>query len=434
VISFPKSALRARFVWLILFSLGIPWSALGSDLREHARDFREQLAHKIMPYWFDTTLDEQHGGYVLADDLKGKGSAVEKQIVTQSRLIWTFSHAHLKGLSDGKRNYLKAAEHGYRFLIDHFLDKEHGGYYWKTDLAGNPINDRKYLYGESFVVYALVEYYRASGNKDALHHALELYQTIQRHCYDAPNGGWYEHHERNWKLISDQDPQIEVEIAGRKSANAHLHWMEALTELYDATHDNGVRKSLTEALRLNATIFYPKQASKACFHRMPDWQRVPNDPNPGLSYGHNVEFAWLMIRAERVLGRRLSWEHFDSIMSHALRYGYDHDRGGLYNRGFDDKLASDTDKVWWSQAEMMAALTEGLLHRKNPAYEKALDQLIHFVSRFQTDPADGVWLDTVTASGIPKSTAKAHNWKANYHDVRALVKFVDAFSAEKSSR
>ena len=44
-----------------------------------------------------------------------------------------------------------------------------------------------------------------------------------------------------------------------------------------------------------------------------------------------------------------------------------------------------------------------------------------------TDPGDGVWLDTVTAEGKFKSTGKAHNWKANYHDVRAMLKFIEAF-------
>jgi len=27
-----------------------------------------------------------------------------------------------------------------------------------------------------------------------------------------------------------------------------------------------------------------------------------------LSYGHNVEFAWLMIRAQKVLGTPLAWD------------------------------------------------------------------------------------------------------------------------------
>jgi mannose/cellobiose epimerase-like protein (N-acyl-D-glucosamine 2-epimerase family) len=76
---------------------------------------------------------------------------------------------------------------------------------------------------------------------------------------------------------------------------------------------------------------------------------------------------------------------------------------------------------------MMAALTVGLKHQENPAYSEALDKLLPFILTYQANPSDGIWLDTVTAEGRPKVTAKAHNWKANYHDVRAMLMFVEAF-------
>ena len=77
---------------------------------------------------------------------------------------------------------------------------------------------------------------------------------------------------------------------------------------------------------------------------------------------------------------------------------------------------------------MLAALTEALQHKQNPEYETAMKKLLDFVSNFMTDPSDSVWLDTVTADGKFKNTGKAHNWKANYHDVRAMLKFIDAFA------
>lgn len=86
-----------------------------------------------------------------------------------------------------------------------------------------------------------------------------------------------------------------MEVGGLKSANTHLHLMEALTELYEASHDAAVKKSLAEALKINAEYFYPKDAGKSCFHRQPDWKVVTDPKSAGLSYGHNVEFAWLMI-------------------------------------------------------------------------------------------------------------------------------------------
>jgi mannobiose 2-epimerase len=427
------AACRGAALCLCLVILTWPAWLRAKDRPEHAKEFKTQLVQKIMPYWHDTAIDRQHGGYLLADDAAKKAApATEKQIVTQSRMVWGFAHAHRNGLSDAQHNYLRAAEHGYHFLLNHFLDHQNGGFYWTTDMAGQPRNDRKIIYGESFVIYALVEYHRASGDQAALRQAMELYRTIQQRAHDPKHGGWIEHFSRQWRPILTNDPQAVVEVAGLKSANTHLHLMEALTELYEVTRNPAVKQSLAEAVRLNATYFYPKDAGKSCFHRHPDWQPVTDPKSAGLSYGHNVEFAWLMCRAQAVLGQQPAWDHFDAHLQHALKYGYDHQYGGLYNRGFDNEPATNTDKIWWVQAEMLAALTDALKHKENRHYADALDKLLHFLINCQANPADGIWLDTVTAEGKPKITAKAHNWKANYHDVRAIVKFVEAFGPEQN--
>jgi mannobiose 2-epimerase len=422
-------AARAAVVLLLAWSCAPAAleAAPGDDLGSHAQRLKSQLRNQIMPYWFDTTVDRDRGGYLLADDLNGRGQASEKQLVTQTRMLWSFSHVHRRGLRDPQRDYLHAATQGYNFIVDHFLDRQHGGYFWKTDLDGKPTVERKILYGEAFVVYAFVEYYRASGDTSALRHALDLYGTIQRRAHDARNGGWYEHFERDWRPILTNDSRVEVEVGGLKSANAHLHWMEALAELYEASLNSDVRVSLAEALRLNQRYFYPIEPGKSCFHRTPNWSPVTAPSSAGLSYGHNVEFAWLMLRAEEVLGRPSSWDHFHAHVRHALEFGYDHARGGLYSRGVDDLPATDTNKVWWVQAEMIAALTDGLQHRGDPEYQAALTKLLEFVAKYQADPRDGIWLDTVTAEGKPKSTGKAHSWKGAYHDGRAILKFIEAF-------
>ncbi|HTY87056.1 MAG TPA: AGE family epimerase/isomerase [Candidatus Acidoferrum sp.] len=393
---------------------------------------RAQLADKILPYWFDTAQDTNRGGYLLADDaVRGRRQPMEKQIVTQSRMIWAFSRAHRAGFSDTSRNYLAAATQGYHFLLNHFLDRQNGGYFWSTDLDGKPVNDGKFLYGESFAVYALVEYYRASRDPAALRQAMELYRAVQAHLHDDKSSGWFEHADRNWKLLKPGDPRDPVEIIGCKSANAHLHWMEALTELYDASHDPAVKKSFEEALRLDEKYFYPADPGHSMFYREFDWQPVTGPGKDGLSYGHNVEFAWLMIRADTALGREPSWDRFYALVNHALKYGGDNEHGGLYSKGLDDQPANDTEKVWWIQAEWLAALTDALKHQSDPRYEAALTKLLQFIQAKQADPKTGIWLYAVTAEGQPKDNALANSWKANYHDVRGMLKFVEAFGPEK---
>jgi cellobiose epimerase len=419
-----------RFVIVaMILSFAMPMAS-AADLAAKADHYQAQLKSKILPYWLETGVDRTNGGYLLNDEADRKaGPPSEKQLVTQARMVWGFSLAHRKGYGDAGHDYLQAAGQGYRFIRAHFYDADKGGYYWTTDLAGTPRDTRKIVYGEAFVIYAFVEYYRASGEVQALSQAMDLYHVLQKHAHETKNGGWIEHFDRDWTPILKQE-NIPVEVGGYKSANTHLHLMEALTELYEATRDDGVRLSLAEALRINAVYFYPAHAAEACFHRQFDWQPVTAPSSAGLSYGHNVEFAWLMVRAEKVLGREPSWGHFNAYLEHALKYGYDHQRGGLYSRGVTDQPATDTEKVWWVQAEMLAALTDSLARQPNSGQAMALEKLIAFVDRYQTDPKDGIWLQSVTAEGQPKSASKANNWKANYHDVRALVKFIEAFSNE----
>lgn len=425
---FIPSPLRAlqRGVCVLLALAGVASLQAADTLPADAARLRKELVEQKMPYWFDTGVDKVHGGYLLADDLKGPQQARVKQIVTQSRMIWTFSLIHRKKLGEGRRDYLAAARQGYEFLTAHFLDTNNGGYYWSTDLEGKVIEDGKALYGESFVIYALVEYRRASGDPKPLQQALDLFEAIQKHGHDTEHQGWMEHFNRDWSPSLDARREFAVEVPGLRSANTHLHWMEALTELYDATHRDDVKAALVEALALNQKYFYPRDVSKSAFHFHPDWTRATGGRSDGLSYGHNVEFAWLMIRAEKVLGRTPSWDHFFAHIDHALAHGYDTRRGGLYSTGVGNEPARDTDKVWWVQAEWLAALTDAIQQSGKESYKTALHQTLEFVRQYQTDPKDTVWLEQVTAEGQPKSTSKAHNWKANYHDVRAIVKFIEA--------
>ncbi len=410
-------------VWLV-FGLG----ALGAEvsMKDRALGVRSELREKVMPYWLKT-VDWERGGYLLADDGDGRGEARDKQLVSQARMVWGFSVAHQKGLGGVGRDYLAAARSGVEFLESAFLDREHGGYYWKVDLEGKPVNSCKFLYGEAFVVYALVEYHRASGEEAALGTAMKLYEDIQRHMYDREHGGWIEHTEADWVPLKRGDSRNEVEVVGYKSANAHLHWMEALSELFLETRDAGVGKSLSEALEINCDYFYPEDAGKSCFHRQADWSVVTEPSSAGLSYGHNVEFAWLMVRAMQALGREPLWGTFSSHLDHALKHGVDGERGGLYSRGVGDEAANDTVKVWWAQAEWMAALVDGMWYRPDPRYQPALEAVMRFTWEHMVDPRDGMWYDTVAADGKVLRKAKAHNWKAAYHDVRAMVKLIDLY-------
>src|SRR5436190_5224897 len=88
-----------------------------APLDQLAASYRLKLTQHILPYWLKT-IDDTNGGFLLSDDaVKGRTRPNEKQLVSQARMTWTFSHVHLNGLADGDK-YLEAAKHGYRFLVE----------------------------------------------------------------------------------------------------------------------------------------------------------------------------------------------------------------------------------------------------------------------------------------------------------------------------
>jgi mannobiose 2-epimerase len=367
-------------------------------LRGYASRLEMQLRTKTLPWW-SQTLDIRYGGYLLSPD--------EKQLATQSRMVWVFSHAHRTGLGD----YLDVAEKGVAFLLNRFRDPKHGGFFWKTDLSGRVRSNRKILYGQLFVLYALVEYFRASGDRSALDEARSLFELLVERAHDNTHGGWFEHFGRNWRPMRSHRRGLEVEVPGLKSANAHLHAVEAFTELYAQTADHEVETFLAEAVDLSKAHFYPDAPRASSSHRGRDWSPANR---PGSLHGHNIEFAWLLVEAESALRREPSEDRFDAYVVHTL-------------------AASRPERLWWVEAEILAALTIGVVRWGRPRYEEALEELLGFLLAHVIDPVDGVWLHTVAVDGTPVNAVKVETWKDAYHEVRATAMLIDALAAPRNS-
>lgn len=409
----------------------------GSDRPAVACWFAASLRDAVMPYWLRTTPDPRHGGYLLMDPpalprgwvRERPGPPPHKYLVTQARMLYGFSVAHRLGLGSGGRDYLAAAELGYRFLADRMLDPEHGGFVTVATAAGEAVDSRKQLYAQAFAIYGLIEYHRAGGADAPLRLALHTYRTVQAHFHDREHGGWLEHADRAFRPLryTLPSPRGIVGVPELKSADAHLHWMEALAELYAASADPEVGASLAEAIRVNRDCFFPAAPGPERAVRTRDWRPIGGSRYDVMSYGHTLEFAWLMIRAEQVLGRAPSWEHFHALVERVLCQGWDHRRGGVFFSGAGAGPATDRRKAWWTQAEAIAALTDGWEQRR-PQYERALSGVVDWILTRHVLDADQIWITSTDEHGKPLDRTKAGPWKGAYHDVRAMAKYIAAFS------
>ena len=154
----------------------------------------------------------------------------------------------------------------------------------------------------------------------------------------------------------------------------------------------------------------------------PDWRAVPDYD----SFGHDIETAYLLLEAAETLGRAdedKTLQVARHLVDHALDWGFDPRNGGFYDKGAAFERASVTDKIWWTQAEGLNALLlmHGRFGRQTDRYWKAFDLSWRFVTEHTADNQFGGWYDTTDAQGKVLNAAKAHDWKAGYHDGRALM-------------
>ena len=106
-------------------------------LTEIAQDMKSFLADKMIPFWLERSIDKQFGGFLTSFDEHGcfDGNGT-KNIVTQSRMIWGYSYLLPYAKTDDRDSMKTAAQQGVSFLIDHFYDKKHGGFYWQVKRDG----------------------------------------------------------------------------------------------------------------------------------------------------------------------------------------------------------------------------------------------------------------------------------------------------------
>src|SRR5208337_3176058 len=154
-----------------------------------------------LDFWMKNVIDYDSGGF--NGSVGGDGVAnprADKGIIMATRILWTFSRVYMK-LGDAQ--YLKTAEIIYKYILDYFVDKKHGGVFWLLDYKGNPVDETKKFYGQAFAIYAFSEFAKASGTRQALEEANKLFGFVEKYGRDLKYGGYIDALGSNWLAVQD---------------------------------------------------------------------------------------------------------------------------------------------------------------------------------------------------------------------------------------
>lgn len=380
--------------------------------------------HAILLYWIENTPDLDHGGFIgRIDEEDRPHPEAPKGLVLNSRILWSFSAAWR---NTGQLVFRPLAERAYDYLVSFFLDREHGGAFWTLDPTGRPLDPRKQIYGQAFALYGISEYYRASGEKTALEEAISLFRLIEQFSFDRREKGYFEAFARDWSLLE------EVRLSGKdandpKTMNTHLHILEAYTNLYQAWPDPLLLSRITDLLTVfdRHIIGGGSDPGTSSGHLGLFFDASWKRRSSLISYGHDIEAAWLLHEAALVIDNN-EWitktSQFALRLAAAAAEGLDTDGGLWYEKENGDLVRQ---KHWWPQAEAMVGFLQAWQLSGDPVWWQRSIDTWNFIKKYIRCPDGKEWTWGIEADHSPMpGQDKAGFWKCPYHNTRACIEII----------
>lgn len=413
-------------------------------------EMQDVLTENILRFWLDRMQDQENGGFygrIDANEVLHKDA--EKGAILNARILWSFSAAY-RVL--GNPEYLEAATRAKDYIIDHFIDREYGGVYWSLDYLGNPLDTKKQFYAIGFAVYGMSEYARATGDREALECALQLFDCIEEYAFDKDNNGYIEACTREWGEIADMRLS-ELDANFPKSQNTHLHIIEPYANLYRCLKEIQASSScdyvpvigsvlpievavpqetlmrVEGALRNIINIFTdrilnPETHHLDLFFEM-DWTRGAGHLE---SYGHDIECSWLMHEAALVLGDKdvlAKMEPIVRMVANASEKGLRPDGSMIHEANLDTGHVDD-DLHWWVQAENVVGWFNIYQHFGDEEALEHAGRCWDYIKANIIDYENGEWHWSRHPDGSLNTVDdKAGFWKCPYHNSRMCLEIIE---------
>ncbi|HLP73625.1 MAG TPA: glycoside hydrolase N-terminal domain-containing protein [Bacteroidales bacterium] len=405
---------------VILFSSYIKGQNQEKALQNLKEELTDNLKNNILSYWSAKMPDYENGGFYGKISVNDQVFPQEdKGGILNARILWTYSSAY-RVLKD--TSYLRLAKRAYEYISDHFIDREFGGAYRSVTYKGEPSDTRKQTYTQSFFIYGLSEYYRATGDKEALEAAKSIFGCFEKYVYDQEYQGYFEVFTRDWKRSRDRLIG-EKSDADEKTMNTSLHLMEAYASLYRVWPDENLKGRLVKMIE----IFLDKIIDKNSYHLINfldrDWMATSSID----SYGHDIEASWLLWEAVGLVNEP---ELSDRVRKAALRIA-DAAAEGLQPDGSmideRDRASGEVRRTrsWWPQVETVVGYVNAWeLTGKEKYLDYALNNWKYTDAHF-VDHKNGGWFTSVSESGVTGKGDKGGFWVCPYHNGRMCLEIIE---------
>lgn len=278
---------------------GSPLRTIGPYALEALRDhFRKELESEIAPHWEKYGIDRSYGGYLIADRKTGAYATTDKDLYSQGRILWIFSYLY----NHFGRNpaHLEAARQGKEALVKHGrVEDGHWGTLYARDWT--KLKGFFDIYADIYMVLGLAEYYKASGDEEALKLAVDTSYVVTRtvlapHYQGQGHGPFYE--------------------PGIKRLGTWAHFLFPLTLLLSYSAEEGLERVARMCVRNIIERHWNRAQGFACEYLNDKFEpysddylsdyRGEHDYTHYISGWHSIQAAFkVMFEAQRVGVRQM---------------------------------------------------------------------------------------------------------------------------------
>jgi mannobiose 2-epimerase len=371
---------------------------------------------RILAYWSAFSPDHEYGGFKgRLDNNNIPDPTAPKGLVLNARILWTFSAAY-NARKD--KAHLVLAQRAYDYIVTHFYDRDYGGYYWSLENTGAVKEDKKHVYGIAFCLYGFAEYYKATAQPVVLENAKACYNIIEKNSFDDVYGGYLEAFTREWRTVADL--RLSAKDANeKKTMNTHLHIIEAYSNLFHIWQDEELKQKIALLLKnFQEKIIDPYSGHLHLFFKE-DW----TVQSSLVSYGHDIEAAWLLEDAAAIIGDKHNEKisNLSNRLAQAAKEGLDAQGGLWYEK---DNDVTVREKHWWPQAEAMVGFFNAWQHTGDKEYLDAVINTWDFIKRVLIDKENGEWFWGIASADVMMDQDKLGFWKCPYHNTRACLELI----------
>ncbi len=386
-------------------------------MEKYLEKYRADLVDSVIPFWMKYSLDNEYGGYFTCLDRDGRIYDTKKYMWLQSREVWMF--ARLYNEFDRTQRYLDIAELGINFIRKFGKDSK-GRVYFSLTREGKPYFYQRKPYSAVFYMLALLEYYKASGDKQCFDESVEMFWKIVE---------WIKHPE-----LMDR-PTLQGQPAMSNLANVMVlasMAIELIKVTGDVRYKNIIEQAADGAKRhydvqrgiLKENILIDNSDNQLCTNNWPELRFfIP---------GHSIETAWFWLDLLEYVPNDEHREMALNVIERSLEFGWDKEFGGLYYfmdvEGNPTLQLESSMKLWWPHSESIYALLKAYKLTGDSKWLEWLERIDDYAYSHFADKRYGEWFGYCDREGNLTHTCKGGNYKGCFHVPRFLLMSLKLFS------